>query len=158
MKPWKKFEKEFKDSIPEERWSLRLMDGWMYWWASSRFTPSNLCDLLIKEWERLRCLELKSTKARSITIPRQLKWMAQNFWLWVHTWFIMNFRTESETYFLSVYDAVQISIKKKSISILDCQWLWYRIKEQIVKPNRTKVTYHMQESFHRYLRSIWENI
>lgn len=158
MKPWKKFEKEFKESIPEERWSLRLMDWWMYWWANSRFTPSNLCDLLIKEWDRLRCLELKSTKARSITIPRQLKWMSKNEWPWVHTWFIMNFRTEEETYFLSVYNAVQISLQKKSISIHDCRELWFKISQNIFKPNRTKVTYLMESSFYDYLESIWENM
>lgn len=150
MKPWKKFEKEFMLSIPEDRRAYRLMDWWMYGWAQSRFTPSNLCDLLMKEESRLWCVELKTTKSKSITIPRQLSKMINNKWPMVHSVFVINFREYSKTYLLDVSAVEKVSKIKKSINMNDCEELGELIPEAIVKPNRTKVTYYISLWFYRF--------
>lgn len=141
----KVFEKDFMDSIPSDWWKYRLMDWWIYWWYESRFTPSNICDLLVKDYYYLRCIELKTTKSKSITIPRQLDKLVNNIWPMIQNVFVINFREYWETYIIYADEVREVSKYKKSINIDDCRERWVIIPQRIVPPKRTKVTYDVEE-------------
>lgn len=65
----KKFEKDFKDSIPENVWFYKLRDSASGYQGGekARFTPSNICDFQLYH-NKLFLLELKSTKEKSLSI------------------------------------------------------------------------------------------
>ena len=65
MNAGKQFEKDFKASVLDDQFYLRLNDAGG--WSKSvdlRFTPSQLCDCLLFTGERLYLLELKSHQER----------------------------------------------------------------------------------------------
>jgi len=67
MNAGKQFEKDFKASVLDDQFYLRLKDagGWSKS-ADLRFTPSQLCDCLLFTRGTLYLLELKSHTGRSI--------------------------------------------------------------------------------------------
>lgn len=69
MNAGKKFEANFKASVPDEIFYLRLKDSVGVWQGESdkvRFTPSNPCDCILNYAGFMFLVELKSHKGKSI--------------------------------------------------------------------------------------------
>lgn len=64
----KKFENNFKKSVPEDMFLYRLRDSSGTWsnGDKTRFTPSNICDYILFDGDYLYLFELKSTKGKSL--------------------------------------------------------------------------------------------
>lgn len=64
--PGKKFEEDFKNSVPKELFYYRLIDGTSSWdGGNARFQAKNICDCIVMGKEWLRLIELKSFKGKS---------------------------------------------------------------------------------------------
>lgn len=62
----KKFEEDFKKSVPDDLFYYRLIDGTSSWdGGNARFQAKNICDCLIMGKKWLRLIELKSFKGKS---------------------------------------------------------------------------------------------
>ena len=67
MNSGKRFEENFKKSIPEQIAYIRLKDGGGWSDANNtRFTPKNECDFILYDNRNMFMLELKSHKGKSI--------------------------------------------------------------------------------------------
>ena len=111
MNEGKRFEEDFQNSIPEDIFYYRLRDagGWKRG-KDTRFTPSNICDLIIYKEPNLFLLELKSTKGKSLPFSRvrdnQIKGLLNaNTHRGLKTGLVLNFRELSKTYYLDIQKA-----------------------------------------------------
>ena len=100
----KKFEEDFKKSVPDDVYFLRLQDagGWSNA-DNTRFTVSNICDAIMFKVPFLHMVELKSHKGKSIPFScireKQLLKLAEaDMYSGVVAWFIFNFRSVESTY------------------------------------------------------------
>ena len=68
MKSGKRFENNFKKSVPSDIFFYRFKDGSSAWGGNDkvRFQSSNICDCELFDGNRLYLLELKSIKGKSI--------------------------------------------------------------------------------------------
>ena len=68
MKVGKRFENNFKKSVPSDIFFYRFKDGSSAWGGNDkvRFQSSNICDCELFDGNRLYLIELKSTKGKSI--------------------------------------------------------------------------------------------
>lgn len=68
MKVGKRFENNFKKSVPSDIFFYRFKDGSSAWGGNDkvRFQSSNICDCELFDGNRLYLLELKSTKGKSL--------------------------------------------------------------------------------------------
>jgi len=68
MKTGKRFENNFKKSVPSDIFFYRFKDGSSAWGGNDkvRFQSSNICDCELFDGNRLYLLELKSIKGKSI--------------------------------------------------------------------------------------------
>lgn len=68
MKTGKRFENNFKKSVPSDIFFYRFKDGSSAWGGNDkvRFQSSNICDCELFDGSRLYLFELKSTKGKSI--------------------------------------------------------------------------------------------
>lgn len=132
--PGKVFEKEIKDSIPEDVMYFRIKDHAQSFGHSSatRFTPHNECDAFIYKEPRLIALELKSTKHKSLTFSterndKQIKACQiagltnLSHFQGITAGFLFNFRDEPVTYFMTIhsFNSFMEQTDKKSININD---------------------------------------
>lgn len=124
------FEKDFKDSIPDNVFFYRFRDGTGAWEKSdiTRFQSSNICDTMLFYQSKLYLLELKTVQGKSFSfanvrqnqIEQLLK--ASRF-EGITAGFIINFRDIEKTVFISafhMYDTM-CSICKKSFNISDLE-------------------------------------
>ena len=70
MTSGKRFEKNVKDSIPEEYFYYRFKDGTSSWGGNDqvRFQARNICDSMLYNGYNLYLLELKSHKGKSLPL------------------------------------------------------------------------------------------
>ena len=70
MNSGKKFEENFKKSVPENVFYYRFRDGTSSWDKSSkmRFQAKNICDCMLHDGEYLYLLELKNHKGKSLPL------------------------------------------------------------------------------------------
>lgn len=70
MNSGKRFEDNFRKSIPDNVFYYRFRDGTSSWDKSSqtRFQSKNICDCMLHDSQYLYLLELKSTKGKSIPL------------------------------------------------------------------------------------------
>ena len=68
MNSGKRFEQNFKKSIPKDIFFYRFRDGSSSWGGNDkvRFQQTNICDCMMFDGEYLFLLELKSTKGKSL--------------------------------------------------------------------------------------------
>lgn len=131
MTEGKRFEKNFKDSVAKDTYYLRIVDpaiGFNIKDSKQRFSPKNPFDLILYKSPQMFCLELKSTKAQSISFAgsspsikkHQVKGLtkASKF---CNAGFIFNFRSHNQTYYVTIDDFNEEikKIKKKSLNIKD---------------------------------------
>lgn len=128
----KKFEHDFKQSIPDNCWIYRLKDN-----ASSfsggnntRFASSNICDYIILDdnSKTLYLLELKSTKSNSIPLSmirqNQIDGLLEASKHVLKAGIIINFRNENnDTFFISINNFLYMlnNTCKKSFNIKDLE-------------------------------------
>jgi recombination protein U len=113
--PGKEFEKQFKKSCDkiDELFVYRLKDGTASWDKSkdgkTRFQATNICDTEVFYKNNLFMLELKSVKDVSIPFDNfktsQIDGLTDAYQRNVpnlHTGFLINFRKNTETYYLTI--------------------------------------------------------
>lgn len=68
MNTGKRFENNFKSSIPKDVFYYRLKDSSNIWGSNDRirYTPSNICDCIVFNGDYLFLFELKSTKGKNL--------------------------------------------------------------------------------------------
>lgn len=68
MNVGKRFEKNFKDSVPKNIFVYRFKDGSAAWdnGSKTRFQATNICDFMLYKKPYIFLLELKSTKGKSL--------------------------------------------------------------------------------------------
>lgn len=103
----KKFEQDIIKSIPEGVFYYRLRDSAGTWQGgdNTRFTPSNICDLIVFNEGNLYLLELKSHKGKSIPLTcireNQIEGLMKAYKKGIKAGYIINFRDIEETYYFS---------------------------------------------------------
>ena len=126
MNAGKQFEKDFRASVLDDQFYLRLKDagGWSKS-SDLRFTPSQLCDCLLFTRGTLYLLELKSHTGKSIPASclKQTDSLAQIDNVDAYPAFVCNFRDYSETYLIGAYYVQQELTVRKSLSLETCREL-----------------------------------
>ena len=124
MNAGKQFEKDFRASVLDDQFYLRLKDagGWSKS-SDLRFTPSQLCDCLLFTRGTLYLLELKSHKGKSIPASalKQVEPLASINTLHTIPAFLCNFRDVGETWLVGA-ETVRAELEtRKSLSIQTCR-------------------------------------
>lgn len=137
----KRFEKDIRNSIPDDVFCYRLKDDGM------RFAGvCNPCDFIIYRYPFIYLWELKSHKGKSIPFSvireQQLKKLVEIEQRGISTGFLLNFRDLGETYWVPAKKVQGIWEKgvKRSISVEWCRIEGIRV-EQILK--RTRYNYNI---------------
>lgn len=124
MNAGKQFEKDFKDSVLDDQFFLRLKDagGWSKS-ADLRFTKSNLCDCLVFSRRTLYLLELKSHKGKSVPVSclKQADKLAKINQVGTIPAFIINFRDLNETWLIGAETVREELQTRASLSIETCR-------------------------------------
>ena len=141
----KRFEENFKKSIPKDIFYYRLRDGSSSWGGNSnvRFQATNICDCLIFDGDVLYTLELKSTKAKSLPYTN-IKRHQINDLLWcsefanVISGFVIEFDTLNECYFVEInrFKDFYDNNNRKSLPIDYCRKNGIKIEITKLKTNR----------------------
>ena len=131
MNEGKRFENNFRKSVPEDVYYLRLIDpaiGFDVKNSKQRFAPKNPFDFILYKAPEMYCLELKSTKSKSFSFTgaspsiksHQIEELtkASRF---CNAGFIFNFRSLDETYYVPIeaFNDLIKDINKKSINAKD---------------------------------------
>lgn len=124
MNEGKKFEQDFTKSCEFFTYRLRDAGGWSDA-DNTRFTPSNLCDMIGFKDGRLLLMELKSCGGTSIPFAnmKQLEAMNKVSYEGVYPIFVLNFRQFGRTYFIKASKLMELkeTCGKKSINYLDIE-------------------------------------
>lgn len=104
----KKFEEDFKKSVPSNAFIYKLKDagGWSNA-SNTRFTVNNICDYIMYADKTLYLLELKSLKGKSLPYSNvkenQIKGLTDaTKYKGVISGLVVNFRDVNKTYFLPI--------------------------------------------------------
>lgn len=126
MNEGKKFEEDFKRSVPPDFFYYRFRDNAASFSGgdSTRFTSHNICDCEIMAKDKLYLLELKSHKGSSIPINCIRKNQVEGLvdaaqYDNVYSMFIINFRDKQRTFVISailINEFIE-STDKKSIPV-----------------------------------------
>ncbi len=129
----KNFEKQFKDSVPNDIYYLRLTDsaiGFDVDKSTQRFAPKSPYDVILYKHPTMYALELKSTSGTSISFKgsspmikghqiKHLRKASEH----CKAGFIFNFRKTAHTYFvpIQIFDNITTSegFNKKSVNEKD---------------------------------------
>lgn len=148
----KRFEEDFKKSVPEKYFIYRLRDSAGTWQGgdNTRFTPSNICDFIVMGIDKMYLLELKSHNGMSLPIncirKNQIEEMSKIEQQNVKAYFLINFRDIERTYAIEAKKIMNfiLSTDKKSIPIKWC------IENGIEIPSdkkRTRFSYKLDQLF-----------
>ena len=146
MNNGKKFESDFKASVPKNVFYYRFKDGTASWdkGDNTRFQAFNICDcMMFDKMTGLWLCELKSHAGKSLPFScirdNQLKEMLQaSEYQFVHPIFIINFRDVEKTFAI---DAIKVarfieSGERKSIPID-----WLEENGDLVRCRKLRVNY-----------------
>lgn len=105
----KRFENNFKSSIPSSVYLYRLKDGSSSWGGNEkvRFQPKNVCDFIMYSYPFLFMLELKSTKSKSLPLSNikenQIKGLNEAVkYNGIISGLLIEFREPEKVYFLDI--------------------------------------------------------
>ena len=141
----KRFEQQWKDSIPPNVFFYRFRDGTSAWGGSqenTRFQQSNMADCMIYDGYKLYLLELKSHKGKSLPLSairenQVTELFKASTYQNIISGFIINFADVGQTFFIQavdVLDFIQCG-ERKSIPIDWCDMFGYQIFGQLKKVN-----------------------
>ena len=110
MNSGKKFETNFKNSVPDNIFYYRFRDGTSSWnggQENTRFQQRNICDCMMYDGQYLYLLELKSHKGASLPLSaireNQVKdLMAANEHANVVAGLVVNFAEKESVYFMPI--------------------------------------------------------
>ncbi len=109
MNSGKRFENNFRDSIPDNIFFYRFRDGTSSWdkGQMTRFQQKNICDCMLHDGKYLYFLELKSHKGKSLPLSaireNQIKsLMDADKHRNIIAGLIVNFSDVEETYFMDI--------------------------------------------------------
>ena len=109
MNSGKKFETNFKNSVPDNVFYYRFRDGTSSWdkSANTRFQAKNICDCMMYDGQYLYLLELKSHKGASLPLSaireNQVKdLMAASEHANVVAGLVVNFAEKESVYFMPI--------------------------------------------------------
>lgn len=143
MNNGKRFENNFKESVPTGVFFYRFRDGTSAWSDSdlTRFQSSNICDCMLFDRNNLFLLELKNHKGKSIPFTcirkNQIDDLVKAQKYGVKAGFIFNFQDIEETYYLDAYtvnDYMQES-ERKSFPYSWCEMVGAKIPNKRLKTN-----------------------
>ena len=144
-KSGKRFEENWKKSIPENIFYYRLKDSSSSWdnGTRARFTPSNICDCFVFEGKKLLTLELKNTNTKSLPYSNIRKHQIDDL-LWsgsfynVIAGFVINFDTLDECYFVEINDFKRYfeENSRKSLPVDYCRLNALKIDNKRLKTNK----------------------
>lgn len=136
----KKFEQDFKGSVPPDTYLYRLKDD-----TAGFSGVSNPCDYILYQEPYLWLIELKSHKGKSIPLarirPNQLQGMHKAVQhKGIYGGFILNYRELEETYYISVSLVLEFINKgeRQSIPVEWCREMGIRISQT---KKRTRYSY-----------------
>ena len=155
MNTGKIFEQNFKKSVPDDFYYLRLKDPAVGWTGgASRYSPNNPFDCLIYTGTGLHCIELK-TCAKSITFWREdfehdgkkhtyeikkhqiIGLLEADTYHGVYPSIVINFRDVGETWALPIalFKTLTDNLPKKSINHKDAALVGFRVPMRHLKVN-----------------------
>lgn len=148
MNTGKIFENNFKKSIPEDVYYLRLHDssiGFDIENSTQRFALKSPYDCILYTKGKMYCLELKSTKSKAISYAgsspmikeNQIKELIRASGFGCHAGFILNFRDTNNTYYLPIaqFDFLRNTSSKKSMNEKDIKDISILIPSKKLKVN-----------------------
>lgn len=122
----KRFEQNWKNSIPKDIFYYRFRDGSSSWGGNDkvRFQQTNICDCLMFDGDYLYLLELKSTKGKSLPFNNIKKHQIDDL-LWASEYanticgLVVEFSDLTGCYFIEIgrFKAFYDSTNRKSIPI-----------------------------------------
>ena len=142
----KRFEDNWKKSVPSDIFYYRLRDGSSSWGGNDkvRFQQTNICDAIMFDGHVLFTLELKSTKGKSLPYSNikshqieDLMWCNQ--FQHVISGFVIEFSDLDECYYLDIVDFnfFKKNNDRKSIPIEFCRRNGFKINVKKKKINRS---------------------
>ncbi|NEZ47822.1 hypothetical protein FDF74_11580 [Clostridium niameyense] len=125
----KRFEEDFKSSMPDYCWAYRLRDSAGTWQGgeNTRFTPSNICDFIVLANKNMYLLELKTIEGTSLPFScireNQVKELSKIDKSNIKPVFVINFRKRERTYMVAAKKVKEFIDKaeRKSIPIAWCK-------------------------------------
>lgn len=126
MNTGKRFEQNFKKSIPQDIFYYRLRDGSSSWGGNDkvRFQQTNICDCLMYDGCYLYLLELKSTKGKSLSFNNIKKHQIRDLlkcssYANIITGLVIEFSDLLECYFIEIgqFEEFYDQTNRKSIPI-----------------------------------------
>lgn len=146
QKVGKQFEKDFKDSMPDNVFQYRFKDGTAAWNMldkNVRFQHKNICDTMLFYQDTLFLLELKTVKGKSFSFSNirdnQLKELENSFKYGIISGFVINFRDINKTIFIDILELIDIINRsdKKSFNQDDLEFH----NHTIIESKKLKVHY-----------------
>lgn len=162
MNEGKKFEKDFKDSMPKSVWCYRFRDGTASWnqdQENVRFQQTNICDFLVYA-NKLWLLELKTTAGSSLPysslksqrlkkskLKQQIEMLeTAGQHSGIVPGLVVNFRKFQKTYFVHIDKIIHYleTEDRKSIA-----YKWFEENGILIPQHRKKVnfTYELSDLF-----------
>ena len=140
MNEGKKFEQDFTKSLTCFNYRLRDAGGWSNA-DNTRFTTSNLCDMIIFNDGVLYLTELKSVIGKSLPKPKQLDGLCEIEFSNVYPCVIVNFRSLEQTYIIraNLFQSKLIELGKVSLNVNDIKEIGQLIPQQKI---RTRYKYN----------------
>lgn len=148
MNTGKQFEENFKKSIPEDTYYLRLHDssiGFDIENSTQRFALKSPYDSILYRKGRMYALELKSVKDGAIShagsSPKikehQIKELIKASQYGIIAGFVLNFRNTENTYFLPIahFEFLRQNSTKKSFNEKDIEGISVKIPHRKLKVN-----------------------
>lgn len=130
MNSGKRFEQNWKNSIPKDIFYYRLRDGSSSWGGNEnvRFQVENICDSIMFDGEYLYTLELKSTKLKNLPFNNIKKHQIEDL-LWCNSYpnviagILIEFSKLSECYFIEIsqFKTFYDTTNRKSLPLQFCR-------------------------------------
>lgn len=148
MNNGKKFEQDFKNSVPNDWFYYRLVDGTSSWGGNEnvRFQAKNICDCLVYNGQ-LHMIELKSHKGKSLPIScirqNQIEGLMEASFKDINCWLVVNFSDVEKTYCIKI-DAIYYfitNVERKSIPIGFFKDYGYLLQQE---KKRTRFKYNLE--------------
>lgn len=126
MNVGKKFEKNFKNSIPKNIFVYRFKDGSAAWdnGNKTRFQAANICDFMLYKKPYMFLLELKSTKGKSLPFSnvkehQRKELLNASKYNGIVCGLLIEFRTFNTVYFIEIsqFERFLLQTSRKSLPL-----------------------------------------
>ena len=145
MNTGKRFEFNFKNSVPEDVFFYRLRDGSSAWGGNEkvRFQQTNMCDVIMFDGNLFYTLELKSVKGKSLPISNIKKHQIKDLlksreYKNVVSGLVIDFNVIDKCYYIDInyiYKFILLD-SRKSISIDYCEEKGIEISVKRLRTNK----------------------